>query len=237
MAWHSKTFLSWAGISAAVMALGGLTLAQKLRPAPPIVFEAVSPPIASGKTLAPPLAEKTVAAPVPNPEVVVHVAGAVKNPGVFHLPLDSRAQDAIQRAGGALPQGDLEQINLAAKCVDGSQLYVPVKGSAPKPVVAEPYQGGTLAPPTYSAKSSGPRSGSTKSGVRGGGAKSPAEVVSLSAASTEQLQTIPGIGPSTAEKIIAYRSEHGKFQTVDDLLNVSGIGAKRLEKMRKWLKP
>ncbi len=233
MAWGSRAFVSWAGISAVVAGFMGFTLMKRNPPAPPIVFESAkivtSEPAPSGP------GDKTKPA---DTEVVVHVAGAVKHPGVVHLPPDRRAEDAIEKAGGALPQADLDQINLAAKLTDGTQLYIPTRGSAPKPGVAETYQGGISAPRSYSK---GPvRQGRTtakpESGF-GSGPKVPTAVVSLNTGSSEQLQTIPGIGPSTADKIIAYRTEHGKFQTVDDLLNVTGIGPKRLDKMRQWLKP
>ena len=216
----------------------GFTIMKRNQPAPPIVFESAKGVTAGPTNMGSP--EKPQPAEA---EVVIHVAGAVKHPGVVHLGPDKRAEDALEKAGGALPQADLDQINLAAKLTDGTQLFVPTKGTAPQPTVAETYEGGTAAPQTYAKGQAHPgrvHAGRTspraESGL-GSGPKMPTAVVSLNTGSSEQLQTIPGIGPSTADKIIAYRTEHGKFQSVDDVLNVTGIGPKRLDKMRQWLKP
>ena len=163
-------------------------------------------------------------------ELVVHVAGAVKKPGVFKFPADGRVLDAIEKAGGTQPDADLESINLAAKLEDATQLYVPHKDTKLNSTSIAPAYSPDKSRESYASKPKSEGKTETHSG-----AKHPTGVVNLNTASSEQLQTIPGIGPSTAEKIIEYRHEHGGFASVDELTVVKGIGEKKLEKMRKWL--
>lgn len=165
-------------------------------------------------------------------DVRIHVAGFVAKPGVYRLSGDARVNDALAMAGGAKPGADLEQLNLAAKLVDGTQLYVPGKKPAESAKVAEPYQGGPRAPvsQTYAARPVDVQPG-------GGGSKNPApNSVSLNTASKAQLEQLPGVGPSTAQKILDYRQEHGGFSSIDELMAVKGIGPKKMEAMRKYLR-
>jgi competence protein ComEA len=139
---------------------------------------------------------------------LVHVAGAVRRPGVYRLRTGARIQDAVRRAGGARPRGDLNAINLAAKVADGQQVVVP------------PRAPGGVAP-----------AGAVGAAATGAGT-APAAPVSLNSATAEQLDTLDGVGPVTAQKIIAWREEHGGFRSVDDLGQVPGIGPKRLAALR-----
>jgi competence protein ComEA len=166
--------------------------------------------------------------------LVVDTAGAVNKPGVLHLPGDSRVQDAIRAAGGAASDADLEQLDLAAKLEDGIQVFVPHRGNfGDIGLVAEPYKGGLIA----KTLSSIPKPSSRSPGTRTSHKKErPSQPVSLNTASLEQLESIPGIGPSTGQKILDYRTEHGGFSSVDELLAVKGIGPKKLEAMRQFLK-
>jgi competence protein ComEA len=145
-------------------------------------------------------------------EVVVHVAGAVASPGVQRLPVGSRVIDAVDAAGGAFPDADLPRVNLAALLVDGQQVYVPKPGEQP------PLTTGAGAP-----------SGADPSGAPG---ETPGSLVNLNTATAEQLDTLSGVGPSTAAAIIAHRDQNGPFTSVDQLLDVRGIGEAKLEQLR-----
>jgi competence protein ComEA len=139
---------------------------------------------------------------------LVHVVGAVRRPGVYRLAAGRRVQDAIRRAGGARPGADLQAINLAAKLADAQQVVVPRRGTAAGGSAAAAPASGTAAP--------GPASGP----------------VNLNAATAEQLDTLDGVGPATAQKILEYRQQHGGFRSVDDLAQIAGIGPKKLEALR-----
>lgn len=137
---------------------------------------------------------------------LVHVVGAVRRPGVYRLSPGQRVQDAIRRAGGAGRGADLQAINLAAKVADATQVVVPRRGAA---VAGAP--------------------AATAGAPAAGAASAP---VNLNSATAEQLDTLDGVGPATAQKILEFRRQHGGFRSVDDLAQVSGIGPKRLEALR-----
>jgi competence protein ComEA len=142
-------------------------------------------------------------------ELYVHVAGAVRRPGLIRLAAGSRVAKALERAGGPTRRADLTLVNLAAELQDGQQIVVPVLGAAGVGGVASAGAGGSLA-----------------------GAK-----LHLSTASAEQLDEIDGIGPTLAERIVEYRDAHGGFRSVDELAEVEGIGEKRLATLRDALQP
>ncbi|HET8958476.1 MAG TPA: ComEA family DNA-binding protein [Microcella sp.] len=139
--------------------------------------------------------------------VLVHVAGAVANPGVVELAEGARVLDAVARAGGAADDAELTAVNLARVVVDGEQIVVPRVGEAPAP---------------------GP-------GAPGSGAASPGAtgLVNINVADATALETLPGVGPALAARIIAWRDENGPFRSVDELLAVSGIGEKTLDGFRE----
>ena len=139
--------------------------------------------------------------------VVVDVAGAVKRPGVYRLTTSDRVEDALKRAGGATRRADLSQLNRAAKLEDGRQILVPTRAAARKAGAAAP--AGASAP------------------------ASPDQPINLNTATLEQLDTLDGVGPATAQKILEYREQHGGFRSVDELDQVSGIGEKRLAALRE----
>lgn len=153
-------------------------------------------------------------------KLVVHVVGAVRRPGLYDLRDGERVADAVARAGGATRKADLAAINLAAPLVDGTQVLVPSR----------------LAPARAGAA---PAAGSAGAGVSAGSAGSAATgvKVSLSTATVEQLDALPGVGPVTAQKIVDYRTENGPFASVDDLDAVPGIGPARLEDLRDLVTP
>lgn len=140
----------------------------------------------------------TTGGPVP---LVVHVAGAVVAPGVYVLDDRSRVTDAIIAAGGFTADADPDQLNLAALLVDGAQVRVPAEGEVWIPL---PSLGG------------------------GGGAAGAAGPIDLNRATADDLETLPGVGPTTAAAIIAFRDENGPFTSVDGLLDVPGIGPAKL---------
>ena len=142
--------------------------------------------------------------------LVVHVVGAVEEPGLYELKEGSRVDDAITRAGGAKEKAALELVNLAAPVADGQQVIVPNRGEA---------------------ASAGPAGGSAGAG------SAPNGPVHLNSATLEELDALPGIGPVTAQKILDYRTEHGSFSSASDLDAVPGIGPTRLEELKPLVAP
>jgi competence protein ComEA len=136
--------------------------------------------------------------------VVVDVVGKVRRPGVYRLPDGSRVDDALEAAGGALPGVDLSRLNLARKLADGEQVAVGVAGAA---------------------EAAGP----PRTGAVSGAASGP---IDLNTATVQQLDTLPGVGPVLAQRIVDWRTQHGRFDSVDQLQEVTGIGPSRLADIR-----
>ena len=166
----------------------------------------------------------TTVAPLPSPpaetagvtgleaaRVVVDVVGAVRRPGLYRLEQGTRIADAVARAGGATPKAELAQVNLAAPLADGEQVVIPKRGA---PEIAPAGAPGSPA-----------------------GAGPGAAPIQLSTATLEQLDTLPGVGPATAQKILDYRAKHGAFSSIEELDAVSGIGPKRLDQLRDLVVP
>ena len=149
------------------------------------------------------------------PELFVQVAGAVVRPGVYRLADGARVIDLIERAGGALADADLQAMALAGRLVDGQRVQVPHMGEV-LPLQAT----GGAGPP----------------GTGGPGPTAPAAPIDLNTASQPELEALPGIGPTTAQAILAYRDEHGPFASVDDLGEVQGIGPTRLDALRELVR-
>lgn len=213
-----------------------------------------SPAVTEGETESPvvPAVEAMEALPLPEPSppetsypVMVSVCGAVKRAATYRFGRDQRVNDAIRAAGGLAPDADLDNINVAARLMDNTTLYIPFKvfsqqeGRAlvarrtPTAVEMNPARytrsgwveagGETVvqAPPTESPAETAPREKVAASDGR----------INLNSASLQELQELPGIGPKTAEKIIAYR-ESNPFARIDDLMEVHGIGEKKMEAVR-----
>jgi competence protein ComEA len=154
----------------------------------------------------PPKGEAVRLAPPPTPlPLTVHVTGAVASPGVFHLPVGSRVQDALSAAGWYSAEANEQALNLAALIEDGQRLYVPVR-SQPAGVGSETEH------PTF---------------VAGQSAR-----ININSASTVELEALPGIGPALAARIVAFREENGPFPAIEDLVKVPGIGPVKFNGMK-----
>jgi competence protein ComEA len=155
-----------------------------------------------------PQGESVELRPAPTPEPIqVHVTGAVVRPGLYDLPEDSRVMDAVEAAGGFVAEADKNGINLAARVEDAEKLDIPyVAGYIP-----EDEEGFVVI------------SEGTPSSLAG------EELVDINTASIEELGKLPGIGPTTAQKIVDYREDNGPFDSIEDIVNVPGIGASTYE--------
>ena len=145
--------------------------------------------------------------PVEQDLITVDVKGAVKSPGIYDLPVGSRVNDAVQKAGGLAEEADSKSLNLAQKVSDETLVYVPTKGEE-------------------ASQQSG--SGATSS-------TSKEKKVNLNKASLEELKQVKGLGGKRAQDIIDHREANGKFKSVDELKKVSGIGAKTIEKLKDYV--
>jgi competence protein ComEA len=196
-------------IVAAVVALAGWWVLRSVpHPAPVQITSERSLPATASVPLSPSASPvvaptggalvSTVDAAADSAPLIVDVAGKVRRPGIVELPTGSRVVDALRAAGGARSGVDTTALNLARPLIDGEQivvgLRVPAVDLAPSP------------------------------GISGGVTSGAVASIDLNAASQEQLETLPGIGPVTATSILAWRTENGAFTSVDELLEVSGIG-------------
>lgn len=149
-----------------------------------------------------------------NKKIIIHISGQVNNEGVYELEEGSRIIDAINKAGGVTETADTSQINLAEKIEDGAKIYVPAKGE--ESVETNSQEGKT----TKNTKNIS-QDKETKS-----------KKININTATEEELDTLPGIGQATAQKIIEYRKENGKFSKIEDIKDVSGIGDSKFEKIK-----
>jgi competence protein ComEA len=220
-------------VGVAVLAIGGVVAWRMLAPPPlppemqlPFASSTVASSAGPGRggdgsagpgSVAPASAGSTAAAGTT--EVVVHVAGAVVAPGVQRLDPGARVIDAVDAAGSATPDADLARINLAAPLEDGQQIYVPRLG--------EPAPSGAATAAGTGTGGSGPGSAAT-----GSGAGSADGLVNLNQATTSELEELPGVGPAIAQAIVDHREQEGPFTSVEDLLDVRGIGEAKLAELR-----
>lgn len=160
-----------------------------------------------------PAGEPIVLQPAPTEKpIAVHVIGAVPRPGLYEFPEGARVQDAIDAAGGLLAEADPGSINLAALLEDGQQLDIPYAAGS------EPVQGSnnSFAQPL---PTEAPTAGAQ-------------DLININTATAEELDSLPGIGPTTALKIIDYRNQNGPFNSIEDIMNVSGIGPSTFENIK-----
>ncbi|NBY45226.1 MAG: ComEA family DNA-binding protein [Acidimicrobiia bacterium] len=159
----------------------------------------------------------------------MHVAGAVKNPGVYRLKFGSRINDGIVAAGGATSAANLDVINLATVLNEGEQIYVPKRGEKPHVITNRPQAGGAGG---VGGISGGAGGGGGATGVATGATNSAVpQLININLASVIELEQLPGVGPSTAKAIVAYREKNGAFLKVEDLLKVRGIGPAKLSEI------
>ena len=142
--------------------------------------------------------------PTSSGPLVVAAAGAVAHAGVYRVPPGSRVIDVVQAAGGPTADADLDRVNLAAKVNDGDRIYVARKGEAADPGASTGGSPDSTAP----------------------------AILDLNTATAAQLDALPGVGPSTAQAIVEYRTQHGRFHSVDELMEVRGIGESKLAQIR-----
>ncbi len=176
----------------------------------------------TGGDPAPPGVPDPAAEPQTVAPMYVHVVGAVGEPGVVEVPSGARVSDVVDSAGGLSSDADPSRINLARVVVDGERIWVPVAGEEPPEEVA------ASRAPDGSNPSGGGRS-DPGTGADGGATS---DVVDVNTADSAVLQTLPGVGPVTAESILAWRTEHGRFATVEELMEVRGIGPRTLDQLK-----
>lgn len=200
-------------VAAVVLAVLGVrvVLARTAARPQPLAPAASTTRWAASPATAPAGAPSAVVSPSAAAIVLVHVVGQVRRPGVVRLAAGARVQDAVAAAGGATARADLAALNLARPVQDGEQVVVPRPGQ-----VVAGASGPAPAAPGAAAATGGPV-----------GAP-----VDLNAATPDQLDALPGIGPVLAGRIVDYRSQHGRFTSVDELGDVSGIGDALLERLR-----
>jgi len=167
--------------------------------------------------------------PVQSTTVVVSVAGAVATPGLYELPGGSRVQHVLDAAGGVLPEADLAAVNPAVRLQDGEQIVIPAvaavnEADVPVGVSATP----TVAPMAISSSVPGPESGRA--------AGSEAATIDINSADQDDLEQLPGIGPAKAEAIVAYRNEHGPFESIDELAEVDGISVEMVDDLSPYIR-
>lgn len=203
-------FVAWVKfvgpVKVAATAVGAVVAAaigwMLVRPSPPGAEAALGTLAPSSSTVDG--STSTVATGAP---ILVHVAGSVRSPGVYRVDDGARVVDAVTAAGGPLERAAVDAVNLAAPVTDGQRIYLPAVGE-----VVE--------------SSAGPSGGSSS------GSTTSASVVDINTATAEQLDALPGVGPSTAAAIIARRDEIGRFVGIDDLLSVPGIGPAKVDALR-----
>jgi competence protein ComEA len=209
-----------AAVAIAAVILGGWTLfrARSAQTGQPHLFAAGRP---SPTTLAAsPVSEaEALASPPPliaDPTgIVVDIEGKVGKPGVLHLPAGSRVMDAITAAGGALPGTDLLPLNQARVLNDGEQLIVGISSTP-----------GSVTVPSALAAHAGSR-----------GKIPPSAPVHLNTATADQLEQLPGVGPALAQRILDWRTQHGRYDSVGELQQVHGLGPTKFGALRQWVEP
>jgi competence protein ComEA len=208
-----RQIIAYVAVAVVVVAVGVRYVVLPRQGGPSEAQAVVLAPVAPSPSAA--ASEAASPAASPTPDVMVYVCGAVRTPGVVRLPAGARVTDALELAGGPTAKAELAAVNLAAQVTDGQQILVPERGAA-----------------VASASSSSGSSSSGALGVAPAGGSAPGAVVNINTASLDELDSLDGVGPSTAQKIIDYRTENGGFKTVDEIKEVPGIGDAKFAAMQ-----
>lgn len=223
--WFGASRMIGSVLSVAFVGVAGWWLVQVPPPPPEANLSFASTTVASGTTI---FASAPTVGAMPL-IITVHVAGAVNNPGVYRLKSGSRINDGIVAAGGATTAANLDVINLATVLNEGEQIYVPKRGEKPHVITNRPQAGGAGG---VGGISGGAGGGGGATGVATGATNSAVpQLININLASVIELEQLPGVGPSTAKAIVAYREKNGAFLKVEDLLKVRGIGPAKLSEI------
>lgn len=159
-------------------------------------------------------------------KIIIHIIGAVKNEGIYELEIGSRIADSIEIAGGLTEDADIQNINLAYILEDGMKIYIPTKSDSPNEIIDNTEQ--YIYKENTNLTISENQQNSNKSTKN--------QKVNINTATQAELETLPGIGPSTALKIIEYRKENGKFRCIEDITKIKGIGESKYNKIKDLIK-
>ena len=205
--WFGVSRLVGSVVSVVLVACAGWWLVQ-VPPPPPEAGLGFAPSLTS----VPVVSKKIEVVPQ---FLTVHIAGAVKSPGVYRLRQGARVNDGVHAAGGATTTADLDSVNLATLLNEGEQIYIPKRGEKPRTITTRPQLS---------------VGGAVSDGVISGGDVA-TRLININLASATELEQLPGVGPATAKAIVAYREKYGAFNTLEDLLKVRGIGPAKLSEI------
>ena len=209
-----RQIIAYVAVAAVVVAVGVRYVVLPKQAGPSEAQAVVLAPVAASPSEAAPAASLPAS---PTPDVMVYVCGAVRTPGVVRLPAGARVTDALELAGGPTAKAELAAVNLAAPVADGQQILVPERGA---PAVAS------------APAASVPASSGGALGVSSVGGSTTGALININTASLEELDRLDGVGPSTAQKIVDYRTENGGFKTIDEIKEVPGIGDAKFAAMK-----